>query len=455
MVAATKKTLTEGSISRALFGMAVPMTVGLLATMSFNIVDTYFVSKLGDAALAALSFPIPVIMFVLSLAIGLGAGTSSVVARAAGAHDEHAVKVLITDSVSLSWILSTLLMILGLFTINPLFGLLGADEFVLPLIYDYMLIWYFSAPFLLVPMVAMAAFRALGNTRLQANIMIAMAVANAILDPILIFGWWIFPRLEIEGAAWASLIVRVISLIAMYYYMGVKNSLLVNPFNLQRAKKSWKSILHVGIPASATNMIIPASGAVLIWLIAHNGSEAVAGFGAATRVEAVALICFYALSAVIGPFVGQNLSAGHFNRVSNSQNISAKFCCAIGFGLALLMAIFCEQIGRIFSSDPRVIEITQFYLIFVPMSYFAYGVVMVVNASFNGIGKPLPGVLLSSARVIFFLFPLAWLGNSLYGVKGIFIAIAAANILTGAWAFLWIKKVVKRLYNAPSLDWKK
>lgn len=439
--------LTEGSISRALFNMAAPMTIGLLATMSFNIVDTYFVSGLGGDALAALSFPVPVIMFILSLAIGLGAGTSSVVARAAGAHNEQEIKNLITDGISLSALLSSILMIIGLFTIKPLFSALGADAKVLPLIEEYMVIWYFSAPMLVVPMVALAAFRALGNTKLQANIMIAMAVMNAVLDPILIYGWWIFPRMEIAGAAWASLIVRVLSLVAIFYFLQIQHKLLVNPFDFNRMLVSWKRILHVGLPASATNMIIPASGALVIWLLSRNGWQAVAGFGAATRIEALTLIGFYALSAVIGPFVGQNLSAGQFQRVDRAQIVSAKFCCVIGFTMALLLAVFGKYIGQIFSDNPEVVEITRFYLLLVPLSYFAYGVVMVVNASFNGLGKPFPGVMLSAARVIIFLFPLAWLGDTLYGVKGIFVAIAAANLLAGAWAFVWIKKVVKHLYN--------
>lgn len=445
---ASRSLLTEGSIARALFNMAAPMTLGLLATMSFNIVDTYFVAGLGGDALAALSFPVPVIMFILSMAIGLGAGTSSVVARAVGSHDEQAIKNLITDSISLSACLSILLMLVGLFTIEPVFRALGADDRVLPLIKDYMFIWYFSAPMLVVPMVVMAAFRALGNTRLQAMIMISMAVLNAVLDPLLIYGWGIFPRLEVAGAAWASLIVRLLSLLVVFYYLEIKQKLLVNPFRMERVKHSWKQILHVGLPASATNMIIPASGAVVIWLIARNGWEAVAGFGAATRVEAMALICFYALSAVIGPFVGQNVSAGHLHRVNGAQNISARFCIAIGFSAAVLLALLSRPIAEIFSDNPLVVEVTRFYLLLVPFSYFAYGVVMVVNASFNGLGRPFPGVMLSSARVIFLLFPLAWLGNQLWGVQGIFVAIAAANLLAGVWAFLWIKKVVRHLYNA-------
>lgn len=435
-------TLTQGSIARGLFNMAVPMAGGLLATMSFNIVDTFFVSGLGDEALAALSFTFPVAMFVMALAIGLGAGTSTAVAVAAGKHDEQAVKDYITDSMSLSAILVVVLSIIGVLTIDPLFTALGANRATLPLIAEYMVPWYLGAVFLVVPMVAMAALRALGNTRLQAEVMIAMAVFNAVLDPVLIYGWWIFPRMEIQGAAIASLIVRVISTVLMFYYFHYYMKVLENPFNLIRALASWKKIFHVGIPAMATNMIIPASGAIIIAMVASHGVDAVAGFGVATRVEAIALIAFYALSAVIGPFCGQNLGAGKYERVRNSQKVSGVFCLVAGLLIAAVLALFGSAIGSIFSDEENVIKVVAAYLAFVPLSYFAYGVVMVVNASFNGLGKPLPGVLLSSTRVIFLLFPLAWLFNSMFGLTGVFAAIALSNVIVGLWAYVWIHKTV-------------
>ncbi len=435
-------TLTQGSIARGLFNMAVPMAGGLLATMSFNIVDTFFVSGLGDEALAALSFTFPVVMFVLSLAIGLGAGTSSAVARAVGNNDDQAIRDYITDSMTLSALLVSVLSLIGLYTIDPLFTALGANSATLPLVAEYMVPWYLGALFLVVPMVAMAALRALGTTKLQAKVMIAMAVANAVLDPVLIYGWWIFPRLEIQGAAIASLIVRIFSTALMLYYFGYRIKVLENPFNLSRALASWKKILHVGIPAMATNMIIPASGSVIIAIVASHGVDAVAGFGVATRVEAIALIAFYALSAVIGPFCGQNLGAGEYDRVRGSQKVSGIFCLFSGLLIAAVLALFGPFIGGIFSDETNVVNVVAGYLAFVPFSYFAYGVVMIVNASFNGLGKPLPGVLLSSTRVIFLLFPLAWLFNNLFGLTGVFAAIALSNIVVGLWAYIWIHKTV-------------
>lgn len=442
----TKPTLTEGAIGRILYRMALPMAGGILATMSLNIIDTLFVAQLGGDALAALSFTFPVVFLAISLSIGLGAGTSTVVAFAAGRNDDLAVKELATDSMTITALLSLLLTIVGLLTIEPLFMALGATREIIPLIKEYMIPWYISVVFLSIPMVGLSAIRALGNTKLQAIIMLGMAVLNIILDPFLIFGWWVFPEMGIEGAAVASLIVRVLSMLVLFYHLHFKMRLLVNPFCLSRLMVSWKKIMHVGVPAMATNMIIPVSGAVIVALVAQHGSEAVAGFGAASRIESIALIFYYALSAVVGPFCGQNQGAGEIQRMRDAQKITAIFCLISGVLIAVFLALFGRWLSTLFSDDPKVIDAAYAYLFIVPISYCAYGIVMVANACFNGIGKPSPGMVISSARVIFVLLPLAWAGHYFFGLWGIFAAITIANIIVGAWAYRWINAAIDRLH---------
>ncbi|WP_245792325.1 MATE family efflux transporter [Teredinibacter waterburyi] len=443
--------LTRDPIPQSLARMAVPMALGLVATMSFNFVDTWFVSGLGGDALAALSFTFPVVMLCLSLAIGLGAGSSSVVARAAGGDDPNQVKVLVTDGISLTLLLTGLLSLLGLLTLNPTFRLLGASETVLPLIREYMVLWYCSTIFMAVPMVALASLRALGDTQFQARVMIGMAVANALLDPILIFGWWIFPSLGIEGAALATLLVRIASAVLVFQHLYARQ-LLVNPFDLARARQSWRKILHIGLPAMSTNMIIPAAGAVVIATIATHGQDAVAGFGVAARVESMALIAFYALSAVIGPFCGQNLGAGYFDRLQQAVWVCARFCLVAGLAVALVLGFSAEWIGRAFGENEDVVAVVKLYLYLVPISYFAYGVVMVVNAAFNGLGKPMPGVLLSSARVIVIFFPLMFLGNYWWGLTGILSAMSIANVCVGVWALIWMLSAIQKMRQSNFLS---
>lgn len=437
-------TLIEGSIQKRLFDMSIPMMWGLLATMSFNAVDTFFIGQLGEVPLAAMGFTFPIVMVVISMAIGLGAGTSSAVAYAVGLGDTAAVKRLITDSLSLSVTLTTILIVMGMLSIDPLFRLLGADELVLKEIRAYMWLWYPSAFFMVIPMVVMAAFRAMGDASLQGKSMLLMALANGILDPFLIFGWWGFPRMEIQGAALASLIVRIAASVFILYYLIVRKNLLNNPFNTKGLWASWSRVLKVGLPAMATNMIIPASAALIVAILADQGIDAVAGFGVATRIEPIVLIMFYALSAVIGPFCGQNLAAGQHSRLLQAQWICARFCLASGVVIAVLLGLTGKMISAWFTDSQAVIDVSYSYLMIVPISYGAYGIAMIVIAGFNGLGLPFPAVVLSAARVLFILIPLAWLGNYCFGFWGVFMAMSLTNLCVGLWSYLWIGKTIKQ-----------
>ncbi len=436
--------LTEGAVGRHLVTMTVPMIWGILAFMTFNLADTYFVGQLGVRELAALSFTFPVVMVLISLAIGLGAGTSSVVARAIGEGDRRRVRRLTTDSLIFSFLLVAVLSTLGVLTIEPLFRLLGAGEEHLPLIADYMRIWYIGIVFLVVPMVGMSAIRATGDAKLPGLVMIGAALANIVLDPLLIFGLFGLPRLEIEGAAIASVISRAGTFVIALAVLHVRLKML--SFARPRPRlllASWRRILHVGLPAAGTNMIIPVANGVVIALIAGFGADAVAGYGVATRIEAMTLVVFYAMSSIIGPFVGQNLGAGKFERIARAMRLSALFCLGFGAVTAVLLGFAGEALARLFNADETVVATAGSYLLIVPMSYGAAGIVMVASAAFNGLGQPLPAVVVSLIRMLLLYLPAALLGARLFGLPGIFAAACLANLLSGLLAYLWNRRRCK------------
>lgn len=168
----SSRDLTQGSLWKAIAVLTLPMVVGIIATMSVSIVDTYFVGKLGTQELAALSFTFPITITIASLAIGLGAGAAAVVSQSIGAKNQKEAKRLSTDSLILATLIVIVVSLLGLATIKPLFSLLGAEGEVLSMIERYMWIWYISMPFLVVPMVANAIIRAVGDAIWPSIIMI-------------------------------------------------------------------------------------------------------------------------------------------------------------------------------------------------------------------------------------------------------------------------------------------
>lgn len=445
MAAPLQATLTDGHVSKQLKSLALPLVWGLMATMSLNAIETFFIAQLGREPLAALSFTFPVIMVLTSLGIGLGAGTSSAVARAIGEGDSYKARRLATDAMSLTFIISASVCLLGWITLEPLFLALGATPDLIPLIRSYMAIWYFSAPCLMVPMVCLSALRAMGMSHIQGYLMGGAALFNVLLGPLLIFGLFGFPAMGLQGAAVATLITRVLMLVVALYILHARVHMLVNPFlPWQKLKDSWMAIIEVGVPAMFANVIIPFASAIVVAMVAAYGTDAVAALGIAMRIEPLALIVFYALSGVIGPFFGQNYGAGRVERLNEALRVLTFFCLGFGLLLALLLGVFGAEIARLFGDHPEVVSITAAYFMIVPISYGAYGLVMSVNAAFNGLGRPWPAMVISAGRVFYIYLPLAWLGQHWWGMIGIFIATAFANLALGIWAWCWLKTHIQQ-----------
>ncbi len=208
-----------------------------------------------------------------------------------------------------SWLVA-LVAGMGMVTIDPLFTLLGAGPEIIPLIRDYMLIWYAGIAFLVVPMVANASIRAGGDTRFPAMIMVAAMLTNLALDPILIFGWFGIPRMELKGAAWATVIARAGTMVASLAILHYRDHMLdFRPPSLVQLWRSWKAVLGIAVPTAATNFMQPLAMAIATRLIAQFGAPAVAAWGAGERITAFALIPVAAVCSALVPLVGQNWGA--------------------------------------------------------------------------------------------------------------------------------------------------
>jgi putative MATE family efflux protein len=438
--------LTEGPVGSHLIHMTVPVLFGITTMMVQSLIDTWFIGRVGDAELAAFGFGFPILMIVTSVAIGLGAGTSSVVARAIGASDHERARRLSTDSLILSFFITVVIAAIGILTIEPLFRLLGAPDDLMPLIRGFMTILYSGVPFVVVGMVGMASMRATGDTRLPSALMILASILNVILDPILIFGVGPIPAMGLNGAAMAALIARASIFVGTLYLMRHRMDMVSfkkpDPVAM---RSSWRDILHVGIPAAGTNVIVPVGAAVITAMIARFGTDAVAGFGVASRLESTMLVMYYALSAIIGPFIGQNFSKGNEKRILRALWLCTAFCLASGLVIAALLAAMSGVLPGFFSDSDSVQVVTSMFLWLVPISYGTYGMVMVMNASFNGLGRPMPGVVISVCRIVVLYVPIALIGMQLFGVAGIFGAYAIANIVSGIGAYIWARRTVRYL----------
>lgn len=441
---ADRRDLTDGPVAGHLTRLGAPMILGIVGVMSVSLVDTCYLGQLGTEPLAAISFTFPVVLTISSLAIGLSAGTSSVVARSIGEGDAPGTRRSATDGMLLAFGFVTVASIAGWLLVRPLFSLLGADGQVLDLIVQYMQIWFIGMPFLVVPMVANGLIRANGDSVAPSALMLLAAVVNLVLDPLLIFGLGPFPELGIEGAAWSSLAARACTFVAGLALVIFREKLLTAEIPaMSELWTSWRRVLSVGVPAAGSNMINPLGITAATALLASYGDEVVASFGVATRVQAFVAIPLLALSAAIGPIAGQNWGDQQEDRTRQVTWQAFGFSLAWSVLAGVLFWTLSEVIAAPFSDDAEVVRRAADFLRLVGWSVGGYGVVIIAAATCNAIDKAVVGLGFNLLRSAVLYVPLLGLGVLLGPPWVAFAGIALANVVSGvsvAVAMRWVAR---------------
>ncbi len=441
-----KVDMTQGDIRSIMQRMTVPMLFGMITLMSFNLVDTFFISMLGTHELAAVSFTFPVTFTVISLAIGLSIGTSAVIAKAHGSGDSSGAKA---DGLAALWLSAYLVLglsIIGYLTMDPLFRLLGAKEDTLPFIHDYMSWWFGGSVLLITPMIGNAVLRAAGDTKTPSLMMACSGLVNAILDPILIFGWGPIPAYGVEGASIASVISWTVSFSLILYLIMVKRKLVATGHQpLPEFIRISRRILHIGLPAAGANMLTPLAMAVLTAIMASYGAHAVAAYGVGARIESIACLVVLALSMTLPPFVSQNFGAKQLPRIADAYQLCLGFVMKWQFAVYVLLAIAAPWLAAVFSDDAQVQHLICWFVWILPLGYGLQGIVILTNSSLNALHLPLRALSLSVVRLFVFYVPMAWLGGKLFGVIGIFVGGLLANVLIAVTALLVFRRTLTDL----------
>jgi len=439
MASRASRDLTQGPVFGHIMRLVVPMSFGIMAMMLTGVIDAYWVGRLGTAQLAAVSFVFPITMAVMSVAIGLGAGAVSVVARSAGRGDTGQVRRVTTDAILLSFLVVAVLSVIGRATITPLFSAMGATPDMMPHIQAYMGVWFTGIVFIAGPLIASNILRALGDAILPSALMVIGALINIVLDPLLIFGWGPFPELGVTGAALATVIANFISFVAVMALLAFREKLIDIGFpGWSALVANWREIARVGAPAAGSNIINPLSMAVVFAAVAQFGEGAVAGLGVAGRVEAFAIIPLFALSASVGPITGQNGGAGLTDRVREAFVKAFVFAAGWSVGITLLLWLLAPVLAPAFLPSQAGQETARLYWWIVTPTIVGYGVCMAASAGLNGLGRPLYGMMLHVIRCIVLLAPLSWIGAGLGGVTGLLTGAALANALAAVIAVWFV-----------------
>lgn len=431
-----KINLLEGDIKGHMLRMAIPSMGGMFAITVFNLTDTYFVSRLGTDALAAMGFTFPVIMIVGSISSGISMGAGSVLARAIGRGDHHKTNRIATDGILLSLLLVLLVSVLGVIFVEDIFRLLGAEDQALDLVVEYMSIWFAGAIMAIVPPVSDASMRAMGEMMRPFIVMLSIAIVNVILDPILIFGLFGFPEMGIKGAVVATLVSRAIGGALSLYFVIVHFKLI--DFKYESAKElfqSWKEIITIGIPNVITRLLPQAIRASMTSLAAGTaGITAVAAIAAGQRIESFATIASMGIGTAIIPIVGQNYGNGKTERVMETRQLLIRMALIYGVVLFVITIPFGRLLGSIFTDVPEVLEMTTMYIRVIMVGTIGLNQYNWISEAYNASGKPRFALLINVLGTLVIILPLLFVGIKIAGFNGMLIGLVIGQILVGLFA---------------------
>jgi putative MATE family efflux protein len=445
--------LVTGSIPGHLVSQTLPAVIGVAAIMSVGIIDAYFVGQLGAKPLAAISFIFPVSVACTSLGVGVMVGINSVVARALGEGNfENAVRRAnfgIVFACLCGVVMGAALWLL----IDPIFAAMNAPAHLMPLIRAYMGPYACAFPLSLAIMGFNGVLRGQGEARRTSTVSITYAAANWVLNPILITGAFGFEGFGIAGSAYATGIGWAIGVAtALWLLRGTPLPLNLGSLRNSNLLDPARAIIRVGLPAAFSNAINPLGLAVLTALVALEGEAAVAGFGAAGRLQSLVLVPLLGLSGAIGAIVGQNWGAGRDDRAAEAVRYAFGFCIVWGLIVAGAMMAAGATFGRVFTEDPAVVAEFDLYLKIAAWGYAGFGLLIVGNGIMNAVDRASFALAQSVARVFLVMLPVALVLQPGMGSAAIYTAELAANLFGAASALVLVRYLFMRharLQTAP------
>ncbi|CAM3700231.1 MATE family efflux transporter [Vibrio aerogenes] len=438
MLKQTTRTEQTGSgLARQLFSMTWPMVFGVLSMMSFQLIDSIFISQLGVLPLAAQGFTLPVQMIVIGLQVGLGIATTAVIGRVSGQGNAQYAKqlgglILVIGSVSVA-VLAVMIFLIR----DPLLHFLGASEDIFPIIDLYWPYWLVSAWSGATLYFLYSICRANGNTILPGSMMVVTSLLNLVFDPLFIFSM----DLGLPGAALATLASFALGGLIVTIRIWPKR-LLSFIWQGMDIPVSIRMILQVMGPATVSQLLPPLSAMTATKIIAAYGSAPVAAWAIGSRFEFFSLVVVLALTMAMPPMVARFLGGKKVAEIRQLMRIAVCFILSFQAGLAIISFGLSFFAVNWMSDDPAVRQLLRWHLTYVPVSLAPLGVCMLVVSVANALGRSYTALTISALRLFVFFLPCLWIGAQLLQLKGIYMGALVGNCLAGAGAWVMYRRMI-------------
>jgi len=440
------KDLTQGSVIKTILAMAIPVAASMLFQTLYILIDLYFVSALGEDAIAGVGTASSLMFLIMALSQVLGVSAVALISQAVGRSDKDAAVLVFNQSLVLSLVCGGATLIGGYLFGSSFLSGISADQgaFEAGLVFLH---WFLPAMAAQFPIIAMASsLRATGIVKPAMLVQILTVVLNMMLAPILIAGWGPGPALGVLGAALATTISSFIGLLLLiFYFIKLEKYVAFRPEQWRPRYKLWWKMLDIGLPAGGEMLLLFVYFSAVYFLIQDFGGAAQAGFSIGGRVMQSIFMPTMAIAFAIGPIVGQSFGSGNPDRVKETFLKGVLLSAAVMLTVTVIMQWNPGIVVGIFTDDPEVFLIASVFLQIVSWNFITQGIVFTASGVFQGLGNTRPALVSSMLRIAIFV-PLAIYVSTRpdYRIEHIW-TVSVASVVVQACFSVWLVRREFRL----------
>lgn len=453
--------MTVGSIPRHLIMFSLPMLAGNVVQSAYTFINRFWVGKfLGEAELAAVTISMPIIFFLVAIAIGLTMGTSILISQFAGAKEWDNVKKVVQTSTVVVALFSTTALVAGELLAPYGLRLMRTPHDVYPMAVPYMRILLITIPLNFGIFLASSMMRGIGDSKTPLFFQGAALIGTAILDPILMFGWLGAPRLGLNGTAIATVIMQSLAILAVFIYLDRKDHVVAPDW--KHLSIDWPTawlVFKIGFPTSIQQTLVSAGMIMVVGIINGFGKTADAAFGAGSTIDGIAFLPALTFGMAVSTLVGQNVGAGRVERVKEVFKSGIVLCGGISFAIAAIVFLIPRLLLMPFLNEAPAMQMGIHYLQIVAISYLFFAVLFVSNGVINGAGYTFVTTIISFVSLYAARVPLAvYLSHRMHRVEGVFYAMTISNVVSMSIALgcylsgFWKKPIIRHRPQTEPAD---
>ncbi len=396
--------LTQGNETKVILKFAIPMMIGNIFQQLYNVVDAAIVGKfVGKAALAATGVSFPILFMLSSLIIGFAIGGTILISQYYGAKKTDKVK-LTSETMQIVMLGAALIMtIIGILTSRWLFKILNFPQSQISMAVSYFNILMIGNVAIFGYNSLAAILRGLGDSQTPVYFLIISTIMNIAGDLLLVIVF----KMGVEGAAWSTVFAYFVAYIAAIIYLNKKHKIIRINFKIGFNKEIFKKMLHLGIPSSIQMLVVSLGSIAIFSIINLFGTNVIAGYTAAARVNSFAIMPAMFFSNALTAFVGQNFGANKLDRIKKGLRSTVIMIGITSIFFTILAELFPSGLMRLFTNDAAVVAVGVQYFKIVAPFYVVFGTMFSFNALYRGIGDTIMPMYFTIIALWIIRFPAA------------------------------------------------